>query len=142
MHDIMTKKITILVFSMLIAVLAFANSSLLRAEEIVGVKVAEKEEIGKYLTDGKGMTLYRFANDMEGVSNCTGDCLVNWPAFYVDPAAVVEGCEASDFGTITRDDGGEQTTYKGMPLYYFINDNSPGDTNGHGLKEVWYVITP
>lgn len=142
MHDIMTKKIAVLVLSMLIAVLAFANSSPLKAEETVGVKVAEKAEIGKYLTDGNSMTLYRFANDTVGVSNCTGDCLVNWPAFYVDPAAVVEGCEASDFGIVIREGGGEQTTYKGMPLYYFINDSNPGDTNGHGLKDVWYVVTP
>jgi len=142
MHIFNTKKITFLVFSVLIVGLALANSSLLRAEEIVGVKVAEKPEIGKYLTDGKGMTLYRFANDSEGVSNCTGQCLINWPAFYVDPTAVVEGCETLDFGSITRDDGSEQTTYKGMPLYYFINDKGPGDTNGQGIKDVWFVVTP
>ena len=142
MYNFIIKKTTFLFLTLLIAGFTLATGSLLNAGEIIGVKVAEKAEIGKYLTDGKGITLYRFTNDTEGVSNCTGGCLVNWPAFYVDPTAVVEGCETSDFGFIKREDGSEQTTYKGMPLYYFINDKNPGDTNGQGLKDVWYVVPP
>ena len=142
MHDFLTKKITFLVFSMLLAGLSLINVSMLNAEETVGVKVAEKADIGLYLTDGNGMTLYTYADDTTGVSNCEGKCLANWPVFYVDPTAAVEGLEAIDLGTITRADGTKQTTYLGMPLYYFIKDKNPGDTNGQGLKDVWYVVTP
>jgi predicted lipoprotein with Yx(FWY)xxD motif len=142
MRSYFSKKIAFLVFSMLLAGLILSGRSMVFAEETVGVKLAEKPEIGSYLTDATGMTLYRFANDETGISKCTGECLVKWPPFYVDPAATVEGVEASDLGTITRDDGSEQTTYKGMPLYYFFGDNNPGDTKGNGVKDVWFVVSP
>jgi len=108
----------------------------------VGVKIMEKETVGKYLADGRGITLYSFAKDEKNMSNCIEGCAVNWPPFYADPAAVVEGCEASDFATITRSDGRQQTTYQGKPLYYFKNDKYPGDTFGHGLGDAWFLITP
>lgn len=142
MVNTIAKKTALLIFSMAVVGMMFVGNSLVYAGETFGVKVAEKEGIGKYLTDGKGMTLYRFANDTSGVSNCSGDCLVKWPAFYVEPGAGVEGSEASDFATITRNDGSQQTTYKGMPLYYFFNDKNPGDTNGQGVKDVWFVVMP
>ncbi|MBW2485008.1 MAG: hypothetical protein JRF05_06585 [Deltaproteobacteria bacterium] len=46
------------------------------AEETAGVKMAEKETIGKYLADGTGMPLYQFVKDESGVSNFSGECLV------------------------------------------------------------------
>ena len=141
MENFLFRKIAFIVFTLLVTGMMLLGHSLVNAET-VGVKVAEKEGIGKYLTDGNGMTLYTFANDAAGVSNCAGDCLVKWPAFYVDPTAVVEGCEEGDFGYLKREDGGEQTTYKGMPLYYFYKDINPSDTNGQGAGGVWYVATP
>ena len=62
------------------------------AEEAIGVKVMKKLGVGNYLTDGNGMTLYTFKNDKAGKSACTGDCLTQWPVFYVKPELVVEGC--------------------------------------------------
>jgi predicted lipoprotein with Yx(FWY)xxD motif len=42
------------------------------------VMVAETEELGQFLTDSEGRTLYLFTNDTEpGVSTCGGECLVN-----------------------------------------------------------------
>ena len=88
------------------------------------------------------MTLYSNTRDEENISHCIEGCAVNWPPFYVDPSAVVEGCESSDFATITRDDGKKQTTYKNMPLYHFINDKYPGDTLGQGIGDKWFIIKP
>ncbi|MGB8821142.1 MAG: hypothetical protein WCC68_08150, partial [Methanoregula sp.] len=31
------------------------------------------------------------------------------------------------------------TTFMGRPLYYFANDTKPGDTNGEGFNNLWYV---
>jgi predicted lipoprotein with Yx(FWY)xxD motif len=97
-----------------------------------------------YLVGPTGMTLYLFANDTEGVSNCSGQCLENWPALTVpeglDPTAVSAASGALD--VVTRDDGARQITYNGLPLYYFAGDSLPGDTNGDGVGGVWSLATP
>jgi predicted lipoprotein with Yx(FWY)xxD motif len=106
------------------------------------VKIAEKPGIGKYLTDSKGMTLYWFQNDSVGHSVCTGNCVGNWPIYYREKVAPENGLNAGDFGTITREDGARQTTFRGYPLYYFKGDSKPGDTNGNKLFDRWYVVNP
>ena len=106
------------------------------------VKVAKKDGVGSYLTDINGMTLYYFKKDSPGKSACEGPCVENWPLYYRETVAAKDGLAASDFGTITRTDGKKQTTYKGMPLYYFAKDKKPGDTLGQGVKDVWYVVNP
>ena len=108
----------------------------------VGIKIMQKEELGNFMAAGNGMTLYSYTRDEKNISHCIEGCAVNWPPFYVDPSAVVEGCESSDFATITRDDGKKQTTYKNMPLYHFINDKYPGDTLGQGIGDKWFIIKP
>jgi len=108
----------------------------------VAVKVSHKEGIGSYLTDIKGMTLYQFKKDSPGKSACEGPCVDNWPLFYRKNVEAAEGLAAGDFGTIVRPDGKRQTTYKGMPLYYFKKDAKPGDTAGEGFKDLWSVAKP
>jgi predicted lipoprotein with Yx(FWY)xxD motif len=88
------------------------------------------------------MTLYNFKKDTPGKSACEGECLAKWPIYFVDMVAPKDGLDAKNFGTITRADGKKQTTYKGMPLYFFAGDKAPGDTNGQGVKDVWFVVTP
>jgi predicted lipoprotein with Yx(FWY)xxD motif len=104
-------------------------------------KVTSKEGVGSFLVDGKGMTLYVFKKDAPGKSNCAGECLAKWPAF-TGAGATGAGVSAKDFASITRAEGGKQTTYKGAPLYTFAGDKAAGDTKGQGLKDVWYVAAP
>ncbi|HEX5564462.1 MAG TPA: substrate-binding domain-containing protein [Sporosarcina sp.] len=105
------------------------------------LQVLSHDKIDDYLADDKGMTLYYFKNDVEGKSNCTGDCLANWPIVKAGEYEVPAGYDKADFGKITREDNGEeQLTYKGYPLYYFTKDISQGDVNGEGVKDVWYVV--
>lgn len=88
------------------------------------------------VTDRSGMTLYTFDKDEpgSGESACYGSCAENWPPV---PAAEAGG---EPFGSITRDDGMRQLTYRGHPVYYYAGDSSPGDMNGAGLGGVWHVI--
>ncbi|PYI55500.1 plastocyanin/azurin family copper-binding protein [Paenibacillus flagellatus] len=104
--------------------------------------VAKKEGLGSYLTDSNGRTLYLFTKDGQGKSVCSGTCEANWPIFYSPYPSAADGLKAEDFGTIVRDDGTKQTTYKGSPLYYFAKDERAGDTKGQGVNNVWYVIQP
>jgi predicted lipoprotein with Yx(FWY)xxD motif len=108
--------------------------------EIIGM--SGKVELGSYLVDEKGMTLYIFKKDSPGKSVCSGPCLEKWPVFLAEKLQVRCGMNAKKFSTITRDDGKKQTTYKGMPLYYFFKDAKPGDANGQGLNNDWFVASP
>jgi predicted lipoprotein with Yx(FWY)xxD motif len=111
-------------------------------EPVSELKLMENETVGKYLTDAEGMALYYFTKDAPNTTNCSGECLQNWPAFYAESLGELpEGFSKDDFNTITREDTGEkQTTYKGYPLYYFVNDKASGDVNGQGVKDVWFIV--
>lgn len=99
-------------------------------------------DLGEILVDGEGRTLYVFVPDGQGPSTCTDDCLANWPSL-TGPATAGEGVDESLLGTATRpDDSTEQVTYNGWPLYYFAADPSPGDINGQGVGDVWFVVDP
>jgi len=121
---------------------ALPGQALTGPGEKVDVKIMQKELIGKYLADHNGMTLYRFTRDGKNSSSCSEGCAVNWPPFHGDLSAVGEDLKLEDFGVITRTDGRQQTTYRGMPLYYFKNDKYPGDTFGDGIGNAWYLVKP
>lgn len=99
---------------------------------------------GSYLVAENGMTLYVDANDGNGVSNCTGSCAQTWPPYAPAGAApLIGGLNVSGtLSTITRSDGTQQITYRGMPLYFYRNDAQPGDTTGQGVGGIWSVARP
>lgn len=82
-----------------------------------------------FLTDDKGMTLYTFAKDTKGVSNCSGTCIKNWPAYGPKVAPSPSELPAN-LTVITRSDSTLQYAYKDMPLYYYISDKAAGDMTG------------
>jgi predicted lipoprotein with Yx(FWY)xxD motif len=96
--------------------------------------------LGSILVDGEGMTLYLFESDTGTTSTCTGDCAATWPPLIAEEPAAGEGVDESLLGTTTRDDGEVQVTYDGHPLYLFASDESPGDTQGQGVGDVWFVV--
>ncbi|WP_219838072.1 plastocyanin/azurin family copper-binding protein [Paenibacillus sp. R14(2021)] len=98
--------------------------------------------LGNYLTDANGRTLYYFDKDTVGKSVCEGTCLANWPAYHAAGTSVPTGIAAADWGTITRSDGSQQSTFKGYPLYYFVKDKAHGDTLGQDVNQVWFVVNP
>lgn len=94
--------------------------------------------MGAVLTDAKGMTLYTFDSDKDGMSACYDACAQNWPPLMAATDAKAEG----DYGLSARKDGGMQWTYRGMPLYAWVKDAKPGDTTGDGVKGVWHAAKP
>jgi predicted lipoprotein with Yx(FWY)xxD motif len=111
------------------------------------VMISNKGNLGSFLTDRVGKTLYFFTKDTSGASTCTGTCLANWPAFSADPVVAPSVLKPTDFSVLTRSDGAKQVSYMGRPLYYFAADTKPGDIKGEGVNNVWYVanvsgITP
>lgn len=106
------------------------------------IKLAESS-LGQIIVDGAGMTLYTFQPDEAGTPTCYDDCATAWPPLLADDAASVTagtGLDASKITVVDRTDGGKQVKYGNWTLYYFANDAAPGDVNGQGLNEVWYVV--
>lgn len=102
----------------------------LKTEQAGGVTV---------LANNKGLTLYWFARDTPGKSNCTGSCSGYWPPVTGSPAAPAG--VSGKFGTIKRPGGATQVTYNGHPLYTYIGDSHPGQASGNNLNlngGVWH----
>jgi predicted lipoprotein with Yx(FWY)xxD motif len=100
---------------------------------------------GDILADAEGQTLYMFVPDQQqnGEPTCYDDCAQAWPAFEATSELVAgEGLDQSLLGSVERTDGATQVTYNDLPLYYFSGDEAAGDTNGQGLNDVWYVVSP
>ena len=134
-------------YSAFFSVLAIAAFSILavdaRAQDSIGVATTASGD--RYLVDSKGMTLYYYTKDKTGDSDCNGNCLKAWPAFYAPSVWVSAPLDAADFGTITRADGAKQTTYMGWPLYYWVRDKQPGDMTSEGSGAAnpnWPAFSP
>jgi predicted lipoprotein with Yx(FWY)xxD motif len=110
------------------------------------VEATEVGSLGTVLIDGESkLTVYIFTKDVKdsGKSNCSGGCLETWPALTVAAGETPTGGAGvtGTLGTITReDDGTLQVTYNGLPLYFFKNDQAPGDSNG--VYENWEAVKP
>jgi predicted lipoprotein with Yx(FWY)xxD motif len=90
--------------------------------------------LGRVLVDAHGKTLYLWAHDKGKNSTCNGDCAEYWPPLISRGRPIATGgAKAALLGTSRRSDGRIQVTYAGHPLYYFVQDTKPGQTNGEGL---------
>jgi predicted lipoprotein with Yx(FWY)xxD motif len=102
--------------------------------------------LGKALVDSRGRTLYLFTKDSGTTSACSGACATAWPPLRASGKPTVSGAaKASQVATTTSSDGEPQVTFDGHPLYRFVKDTKPGDTNGEGLTAFggsWFAISP
>jgi predicted lipoprotein with Yx(FWY)xxD motif len=102
--------------------------------------------------------LYMFSFDTIGTkvspaqSNCTGTCASVWIPFLAPgPTGPFEArgeVQQSQLGTIPRTNPQGptvyQVTYFGYPLYTFIKDTAPGQTNGENVgafNGIWHLLT-
>ena len=88
-------------------------------------------------------TVYEFDLDLTspGQSTCNGSCTQFWPPVAPPAGATLP----STWSTIMRTDGTKQLTYAGRPLYTFVVDTQPGQTNGDGLNQfggLWHIARP
>ncbi len=93
---------------------------------------------GGVLIDDNGRTMYVFKIDAAGMSSCYDECAAAWPP-------VAAGFVAGDridvmVGSTTRSDGSLQLTVNGQPVYLFSGDSQPGDINGQGRNDLWFVL--
>jgi predicted lipoprotein with Yx(FWY)xxD motif len=93
-------------------------------------------DVGGLLTDTNGHTLYTFAYDQPGKSNCGSACTALWYPYRASAAQVGEG----RFTIVERADGIRQWAMDGRPLYLYRGDVRPRDVNGDMLGWPWHVV--
>jgi len=133
------RSLVLLVLALLIATPAFAQSA-----ATTTVSLGDTKDFGKVLVGKDGMTLYIYTPDPLNDSVCYDQCAKAWPPLTVESAdklTVGEGIPGK-LATITRKDGALQVTYNGFPLYYWFKDTKAGDTTGHRVGRVWWVVPP
>lgn len=136
-------------------------------EQPATIEVDSLADTGPYITDGEGRALYAIEGEPEGESTCYDECASEWPPFLAsdgaDGAGGADGAdgasageptpgapgagpaEADRIGTLERRDGQRQVTYEGRALYYYHDDQEPGETDGHHLTDQWgewYLVRP
>ena len=104
-----------------------------------GVRIGSTDA-GDVLISPEGFTIYAFEDDAGGQSNCNDPCSETWQPVDGDTAIDIT-VDDDQFDTITREDGDEQLTLNGRPLYRFANDANPGDANGDGVGDVWFAVS-
>ena len=92
-----------------------------------------------HLVDGNGRTLYQDGTSTTACTTGSG-CISAWPPYYVTAAPTAESGVTGAISTVVRSDGlGTQATYNGQPLYYFVDDTSPGEVSGNGQSGFSFV---
>jgi predicted lipoprotein with Yx(FWY)xxD motif len=109
------------------------------------VKVRDSK-LGRILVNAEGRTLYLFLEDADGKSSCYGPCTRIWPPALVAAGTTAKagpGLIARKLTTVARRRVRQrQLVYNGHPLYTTDADAQPGDTNGQGVFNTWWAVSP
>jgi predicted lipoprotein with Yx(FWY)xxD motif len=118
------------------------------SSERVAVRAVDHPELGRILVDADGRTLYFADQEADGTLRCVGNCLRFWfPAESPNENPVAPGVDALDV-LHRSDNGANQLTYDGKPLYTFQLDKASGDAKGDDVEDdfagthfVWHAAT-
>ena len=95
------------------------------------------------LIDRGGRTLYYSKKDAWHQVSCTGDCTDAWrPLIFNGKEPVIASTKLPGKLTTDKTVNGNQVAYNGHYLYTFAGDSTPGDLQGQGRDDQWYVATP
>ncbi len=119
--------------------------------------------LGTIMTDQRGNTLYYYdeptsaaaqdplscpygPNLGRGGAGRVATCLSAWPPLITDGTPPTPEGLSGTLGMVVRPDLHNiyQVTYNGALLYYFVGDQTAGDTNGQGVVAfggTWQVVT-
>ena len=139
-----TRGPALLAMAFLIAFLTMVTTAPAATRSVLVVKTAKSAKLGKTILVGlNGHTLYRLSAEKNGRFICTNKaCLAFWHPLVVRTGVKPAGVRG--LATIKRPDGRRQVTFRGGPLYFFVQDKKRGDVNGEGFKDVgvWHAASP
>jgi predicted lipoprotein with Yx(FWY)xxD motif len=99
------------------------------------VAVKNVPDVGAALVDSSGKTVYFTDQEADGAIKCIGDCLGFWFPVPGDANAAASAAVPGLAVLHRSDNGMDQLTYQGKPLYTFRLDNGPAQHNGHNLDD-------
>jgi predicted lipoprotein with Yx(FWY)xxD motif len=138
-----TRGPALLALALLFAFLATVSTVHAASRSVVVVKTAKNTKLGKTILVGlNGHTLYHLSVEKNGKFICTNKtCLSLWHPLVVRKGVKPAGVTA--LSTVRRPDGRRQVTFRGGPLYFFVQDKKRGDVNGEGFKDVgtWHAAS-
>jgi predicted lipoprotein with Yx(FWY)xxD motif len=108
---------------------------------------ARRTHFGTILVDSRGYTLYTFTKDTRNREDCASlaGCLDVWPALVSRQPTVGPGVKRRMVGTIAVAHVGRQVTYAGHPLYDYVGDSRPAETDNINIFQsegYWPAIAP
>ena len=109
------------------------------------VFVASNMALGRILVNASGRTLYYFVPERGGRIVCTGQCTGAWPPLFAATMAPTASTALPGQLSVVARANSEQVTYNRWPLYTFVGDKGPDQTNGQGVVGFggkWFVATP
>jgi predicted lipoprotein with Yx(FWY)xxD motif len=93
------------------------------------------------VVDDNGKTVYIYKPDGTSTTSKVPAALkAAWPA--VTSVEATPKVAAGLNNGKTKANRQDQVSYNGHLLYTFSADTKPGDANGQGLGNVWYVLSP
>lgn len=111
----------------------------------VSLAIDDRDDLGEIIVDSTGRALYAFSADQPNEPTCYHACADTWVPLLAsgDPAGTI-GIDVASVQSVARRDGGDQVTYKGIPLYRYAGDTGDRVANGQGLDMFggeWHVLT-
>jgi predicted lipoprotein with Yx(FWY)xxD motif len=105
----------------------------------VTVKIGTAGGRSNVLVDQSGCALYLNTQDTATTSNVDAATLAAFPPAHA-PGTAGDGVQQANLGTFIRADGTSQVTFFGHQLYYSTADRAPGDANGQGVNQIWFLV--
>lgn len=108
----------------------------------------QERKVGKYgevLANSAGRSLYVLSTESKTKLHCTSkECLMNWPPLLVAKNAKITFGPGVK-GKISHVVRGTkwQVTYNGWPVYTFLGDSGPAQSNGERIQAfggTWYLV--
>lgn len=143
MHPRVTLRLLIGIGTLLVAVMSALAASQSSRDALLRISIDSTPEVGQFLVDGDGFTLYGKSSSAVSEDLCVGDCLDTWqPALVTDVIGFDSGVSLNLIGTLELSESATQVTYNGIPLFRYIDDLEPGQRNGQGIDEHWTLVSP
>lgn len=110
----------------------------------VSLAIDDRADLGEIVVDSSGRALYAFSADRPDQPTCYDVCAETFVPLLADgdPASGT-GIDVAAAQTVPRRDGGNQVTYKGIPLYRYAGDTGDKVAHGQGLDMFggqWHVL--